>query len=335
MHLPLGSILLFTMRMIFYADASPQIGAGHVMRVTTIAQAALKMGYECHFVGDIQSLTWVKEYITSLGFKSVSGSLDRISLSWHDSILVFDSYTLSSSSGCLRPSEWALTVNVCDRYTPKYPADLYILQDLSPTVDSKHPNVFSGPDFTLLREEIVKCSISRDYGTPLKVVVTGGGSDPYFFVRNLLHELVSVQYEMEIHTFANYFLPEYSSLNVIQHSPGLQLDRVAKDAGLAITTASTTSLEFIAREIPTLIACVTNNQIPNYRELVNLGYALPIGSRDEYGFWAFNSKTLESAITEPRVRDVLRKRIRGLIDLGATTRVMNEVEQYLLKRNLR
>ena len=322
------------MRMIFYADASPQIGAGHVMRVTTIAQEALSRGYECHFAGDIQSLNWVKEYIVNLGFKSVSSSLDALYLESHDCILFFDSYTLASDSHCLGSSEWVLTVNVCDRFTPEYPADLYILQDLSPNTYGKYPNVFSGPDFTLLRKEIVKCSNLRNYSAPLKVVVTGGGSDPYFFVRNLLRELVLIQSDMEIHAFANYILPKHSEMNVIQYDVGLQLDEVAIDAGLAITTASTTSLEFIAREIPTLIACVTNNQIPNYQELSKLGYALPIGGRDEEDIWVFENKTLESAITEHRVRDSLREQVRGLIDLRAPTRVIDEVERYLLKGKL-
>jgi spore coat polysaccharide biosynthesis predicted glycosyltransferase SpsG len=321
------------MRMIFHADASPQIGAGHVMRVATIAEKAIQEGYECHFVGEITGLVWVKEYIAHLGFQTVKSALSDISPIILNSILVFDSYNLSEDSICLEGSNWALTVNVCDRFTPHYPADLYVLQDLSVPANGRDEKVLSGPDFILLRQGISKSRRSKNSKGPLNIVVAGGGSDPFRFVEHVLLQLIAVDFDFKVDAFADYPLPALESPKFTLHKNGPSLDRIAPIADLVITTASTTSLEFIAREIPTLIACVTPNQIPNYKDFSRLGYALPIGERTDESGWNIDSKTLESAIILSSVRESLISRIQELIDLKATSRVLDEIELRISEKS--
>jgi spore coat polysaccharide biosynthesis predicted glycosyltransferase SpsG len=321
------------MRMIFHAEASPQIGAGHVMRVATIAEKAIREGHECHFVGEIKGLVWVKEYIEHLGFQTVRPAFRDISPIIIDSILIFDSYNLSEDSICLQHSIWALTVNVCDRFTPDYSADLYVLQDLSVPVNGRNRKVLSGPDFTLLRQGITKSRRPKNSNGPLNIVVTGGGSDPFYFVEHVLLQLISIDFNFKVDAFADYPLPALESPKVTLHKNGTLLDRIAPLAGLAITTASTTSVEFIAREIPTLIACVTPNQIPNYLDFSRLGYALPIGERTDESGWNIDSKTLKNAIILSSVRDSLVSRIQELIDLKATSRVLDEIKVRISEKS--
>jgi len=57
----LHSILLFPVRFIFRADASREIGSGHVMRSLALAEEAISRGFDCIFVGKISDLDWVSE----------------------------------------------------------------------------------------------------------------------------------------------------------------------------------------------------------------------------------------------------------------------------------
>ena len=322
------------MRMIFHADASPQIGAGHVMRVATIAEKAIQEGHECHFVGQIKGLVWVKEYIEHLGFQSVNPTFQEFSPIIIDSILIFDSYILTKDSICLKRSDWALTVNVCDRFTPEYSADLNVLQDLSLPADGSNGKVLSGPDFILLRQGITKSLRSKNFDGPLSIVVTGGGSDPFYFVEHVLLKLISLDFNFKVDAFADYPLPALNSTRITLHKNGPLLDRIAPFADLAITTASTTSVEFIAREIPTLIACVTPNQVPNYTDFSRLGYALPIGERTDENGWNIDSRTLENAVTMSSVRESLVSTIQELIDLKATSRVLDEIKVRISEKSI-
>jgi spore coat polysaccharide biosynthesis predicted glycosyltransferase SpsG len=79
------------MRLVFRADASRQIGAGHVMRVTTIAEEAIGRGHECHFVGKISDLAWVEKHVQNLGFKSFIREIDVINSEFQNSVLILDS----------------------------------------------------------------------------------------------------------------------------------------------------------------------------------------------------------------------------------------------------
>jgi spore coat polysaccharide biosynthesis predicted glycosyltransferase SpsG len=318
------------MRLIFHADASLEIGAGHVMRISTLAKAAIERGYECHFIGQVASLKWVRNYIKTLGFNSISESPLQIPSDPQNCILVFDSYTLAEEADCLLSVNWKLIVNICDSFTPIYNSDLFIFQDLiAPNQQINGPKVFGGPDFILIRESIVKSQNYEDEGGKLKIVISAGGTDQYFVARNILNELNKLNLGLNIHVFADYSIPEFSALSIKQYSNGLELDRVAADAHLAITTASTSSLEFIAREIPTLVIRVTSNQQSNYDTLSELGFVLPIGSRDDKNFWSIDIESLRKAVTDRAVRDSLRRGVRGLIDGKGNSRILDLIEKRI------
>jgi hypothetical protein len=65
------SILLIPMRFVFRADASREIGSGHVMRSSVLAEEAISRGFECVFIGKISDLDWVAKRISTLGFTQV------------------------------------------------------------------------------------------------------------------------------------------------------------------------------------------------------------------------------------------------------------------------
>jgi spore coat polysaccharide biosynthesis predicted glycosyltransferase SpsG len=322
------------MRIVFRADASPQIGSGHVMRVTTIAQEAIARGYECHFVGRIGELAWVEKYVRALGFESINQDVTNRDSKFQSEILVFDSYTIALDSDYINPNYWKLVICVIDEFSPNYSADIYVNQSMAKKSLSRTGTSFNGPEFALIRSSIKKTLDRKVFDFPPTILILGGGSDPYGFVKAVLQKLSDSGSLFFAHVFSNESLDGFSGLRIYQHQIGLELDEVANDVDFAITTASTSSIEFIAREIPTLVACAVDNQEKFYSELAELGLAIPIGVRDSDGEWQLDLQTIKETIEDPKACLELRRRIHGVIDLKGPSRIMDEIELRIAEENL-
>ena len=323
------------MRIVFRADASPQIGSGHVMRVTTIAQEAIARGYECHFVGSVSELSWVEKYVRALGFKSINQDVTNRDTKFQSEILVLDSYTVAIDSPFNDPNIWKLVICVTDQFSPNYSADIYVNQSMARKSSSINGMMLDGPEFALIRNSIKKSEDRKVFDFPPKILILGGGSDPYGFVRAVLQKLSNSGSLFFAHVFSDESLESFSGLNIHQHRLGPELDEVANEVDLVITTASTSSIEFIAREIPTLIACAVDNQEKFYSELTELGYAIPIGMRDSDGEWQLDLQTIKEAIEDPRVCLELRRRIHGVIDLMGPSRIVDKIELRIAEGKFR
>ena len=86
------------MRFIFRADASREIGSGHVMRSSVLAEEAISRNFECIFVGRISGLDWVSERIANLGFSRVIEDERLFDVDRELDILVLDTYSIPVSS---------------------------------------------------------------------------------------------------------------------------------------------------------------------------------------------------------------------------------------------
>ena len=92
---------------------------------------------------------------------------------------------------------------------------------------------------------------------------------------------------------------------------------------MVLTTASTSSLEFIAREIPTGVVCLIDNQEDYYEQLGRLGYATQIGVRTSAGAWEFNVEAIKNLLASQEKRDALKESVSDLIDLKGAERVID------------
>ena len=105
---------------------------------------------------------------------------------------------------------------------------------------------------------------------------------------------------------------------------GFQLDLEASDADLVFTTASTTSLEFLAREIPVGLGCAVDNQQEYYESLVGAKVAMPVGEFRE-GKWKLDHAKMADLINSGELRKALEKKSAGLLDLKGAERIVDEI----------
>jgi spore coat polysaccharide biosynthesis predicted glycosyltransferase SpsG len=312
------------MRFIFRADASREIGSGHVMRSSVLAAEAISRGFECIFIGNISDLDWVAQRISATGFTQVLSDENSYEADSQTDVLVLDSYSIPVSNAFIAKENWKFAMSICDEITPNYMVDIELRPGFEKSrKDQVTPVVLSGAEHILIRREIFKSTRKKEVGSTTKVLVVGGGSDPFGYVPAIAEVLHSLKMNLEVHLFTDEeILTEFSGRQVV-HSIGGEIDLIACEFDVVLTTASTSSLEFIAREIPTGVVCLINNQEDYYEQLGRLGYAIQIGLRTSNGDWEFNVEAIKDLLESQERHEALKQSVLGLIDLKGAERVID------------
>ena len=316
------------MRLIIRADASVSVGTGHVMRSSTIAAEFLQLGHTVFYAGTIDPMSLILERFQEVGLTYPPIKPADFQPDHKNDILLIDSYTLNPSDPFIAKENWFKVVSIHDSVTPNYDVDLVIRPSLSSQPNPRDRiRTLSGAQFILLRNSVNK-TYPRDPNdsTPLRVLVAGGGSDPSGFC----NEVIKVLRELPFNFIANVFsdnidLAPRPDSRIKTHKVSLLLDEFAKDCDLALTLASSLSIELIAQEIPIGVACAFENQRGGFIEMVSSGFAAPIGELDNFGEWKLDKETIGELLSSSPFRDHLRSSVTGLIDLMGPKRVTQEI----------
>ena len=315
------------MRYVFRADASHTIGSGHVMRSSAIAEEFISRGMNTIFVGSITELDWVAQRIRGLGFSEIYNFSREFLPNKDTDVLVLDSYDLEKDDPFVNPNTWHSVVTIVDSVTPAYLCSLRIHPGLDSDwyQDRKIPLLY-GPEYIPLRREISLDEVEVRSGThPLSIIVLSGGTDAFGLVSVLASLLKNI--EMDFKAFLFTDMPVQVTLDHrFEIVPiGSTLDILSRNADLVFTTASTSSLEFIARGLPVAILCAVQNQVNNYEKLGALGVALQAGSRNPDETWDLNRDLIIELVCSPNIRKQLSSRACSYIDKSGSSRIVDAI----------
>jgi spore coat polysaccharide biosynthesis predicted glycosyltransferase SpsG len=320
--------------MVFFADASPVIGSGHVMRLSALAEEAINRGIETIFVGRINDVKWLEVRILGLGFSKIIDVGSFISDPNQD-ILILDSYTYGISGQFIHEKNWKTIVSLADAQTPPYRVDLLVHPGLDvSTFHHKHENFIWGAKYIPLRASIKKRKFSLRQSVS-EIVVFGGGTDNLGLAETIAGMLAKFSgfskatfFSKSTHLIESMD-PRFEALNF-----GPDLDHVIETADLVLTTASTSSLEVIAREIPVGIVCAADNQLSNYETLGNLGVAAKIGIYSESGEWELDSNIVNNLLIDFSCRSGLVIAASNLLDLRGSSRIVDAIIACSQKKDI-
>ena len=192
------------MRYVFRADASKLIGAGHVMRISAIAEELIGLKENVIFVGQISGLPWVEQRIFSLGFNHIHIDQTSFVSDPENDVLIIDSYSISKDDLFIKPNNWFRIISIVDEETPDYQCDLRIHPGLDSSWkgESKIP-ILSGPEYIPLRKSIAKNKLNRDKkAKTINFAVIAGGSDPCGLIPTMAEILHSFEDEFRVFLFA-------------------------------------------------------------------------------------------------------------------------------------
>jgi spore coat polysaccharide biosynthesis predicted glycosyltransferase SpsG len=307
------------------ADANKIIGTGHVMRTSVIAEELISRGQEVIFVGKFSKILWLKTRIEHLGFSRIIADEKKFISNPKTDILILDSYTLLVDNEFIQPMNWYSIVSIFDISTPDYASNLIIHPSIITGWKPKtKTNFLTGPNYIPLRNSITKSLNNDSSSDVLQILVVGGGTDSLNFVQAILKVLKVMPQNFNVSLFTDRISSEQLDSRFSVFSLGSHLDVKAKNCDLVFTTASTSGLEFIAREIPLGIGCAVDNQKYTYESLTNLKIAFPIGQYilDK---WNLDAESIHQLIKNQHLRQTLKSRCKDLIDLKGTKRIADKI----------
>lgn len=321
------------MRFIFLANATVETGAGHVMRISAIAESAKLRGIECLHVGNIFGLPWLNKRLSNINLQSKTITSVSDSELNNDDILIVDSYDFTSDLlqlGFISKFNKESRILISDSSTPVLPAELYIYPSLSvENVNHSNGKKIVGPSYIPLRQEITKVKYKLHTLILDKLVIFGGGTDMYHFAENmalLLRDFKNFNKAIFYTKNANDITSIDSRYTVKDF--GSSLDFELSNTNLVFTTSSTSSFEIIAREIPMGVVHSVDNQIEIYDYLGKHGLAAQIGFRESDGVWKFHFDTVKKLIDDYQFRLSIQKKIAGLLDLKGADRIVEEIVKF-------
>jgi spore coat polysaccharide biosynthesis predicted glycosyltransferase SpsG len=298
------------------------------MRSSAIAEELIARGEEVIFVGDYSEVHWLASRIRTLGFSQILSVNGGFISDPETDVLILDSYIVPIEDDFIQQKKWKGVVALVDDITPPYKTDLNIHPGLSVHgMPLKSSKILSGPKFIPFRKSIKKATKSVDKLSVLEILVVGGGTDSFNFVGAVYEILRNIDFNFQAYIFTNSdeFLELDPRFTVFPIGPGL--DEIANNVELVFTTASTTSLEFICREVAVGIGCAVDNQEQYYETLSSTGVAFPIGRYTERS-WAIDKSTVALLVQSNEVRDTLRQNCAGLIDIDGARRIVDEILKF-------
>lgn len=314
------------MRYVIRADASLQAGSGHVMRSSALAEELLGRGCEVIFIGVVTGLPWVYQRILNLGFSRILLSESEFFPNPSSDVLILDSYTLSITDPFLQESNWKKIICIADDATPLYRCDLVF----HPGIETQwqggfSATVLSGPKFVPFRASIKRNNKILKQGESPEILIVGGGADAFGFVSAIGKTLQNLELNFQANLISDQINAFEFDSRFRVLPPGEILDQLALSTDLVFTTASTTCLEFIARDIAVGIGCAVENQEQYYNSLPKHSLAAPIG-KYLTGGWVINETLIAKLIKSEKMRKVLRSKAANLIDLNGAKRIIDEIQ---------
>lgn len=275
------------MKILFRADASVELGSGHVMRCLTLAEELSRRGHLSAFACLPQAGDMLK-FIGSRGFRSFAlagnvgqpGETARILAGWEEvDWLVVDHYGLDAAwEQVLRPGVKRVLA-IDDLADRRHDCDLLLDQNLYDDPEKRYQDLLPahcrrllGPGFALLRPEFhdaAKAEPARS-GAVKNLLVSFGGSDPTDETAKTLEALALLPFRFgRVDVVVGAACPRREDLQArFGGLPGLhfhiQADNMAElmaHADLAVGGGGVSVWERCCAGLPSLCIAVAQNQL--------------------------------------------------------------------------
>ena len=310
------------MRIVLRADASKNYGSGHVMRSLAILEEFKNRGSEIVYVGKIDRMPWLSAKIDDFGFNLIVEDESKFQIDAVSDVLLLDSYSINPSSEFISKIKWKRIIVIIDELTPDYDGDLFIHPGLEISWN-KHLNrrVLFGANYIPLRKEIKKVA---PHNSKLQILIVAGSTNPEYMVEEISSIIALSKNDFEAKCFNSEVEVSNLDSRFVNLPIGEELDFHAQSADLVFTTASTTGLEMIAREIACGMACAFDNQEQYYKIITQQYLAKPIGSLDG-NKWSLDSNAIIELVDSKFLREQLIENCKGFIDLNGAKRIVDEI----------
>lgn len=336
------------------ADASPQIGTGHVMRCLALAQAWQDQGGNVTFLSFCESES-LRRRIIDEGFAFVpiesphpkAGDLSQVlfhieshtphAKNHAPSWLVLDGYHFTPEyQKAIRQGGIRLLVIDDMNHLPRYYADILLNQNIhAPDLRyrcGEDTKLLLGSEYVLLRREFLK-SHGFERKIPEKaqnILVTFGGADPDNVTLKAIRALKLLgDPDLQVKVVIG---PANQNIDRVKREAShlsfpMQIVIAVSDmaglmhwADLAITAGGSTVWELLLFRLPIIMMTLAENQQPIAEKLHNEGLALNLGRQAEVSVSALAGR-IQTILEDRNFRWDMASKAADLIDGQGTARV--------------
>jgi UDP-2,4-diacetamido-2,4,6-trideoxy-beta-L-altropyranose hydrolase len=273
------------MRILFHCEASPEIGAGHVMRCLSLAHVLINKGWECDFLSGVKTA----RSVSLLKASPINIFHDLIDLKLIYDVLVVDNYMRDHVDEKQWRKHARHLVVIDDLANRKHDCDILIDptfgrdgQDYQDLV-MQNTRIFTGVDYALLRpdfyqkREVTRARRAHQNGAISRILVSMGAMDAHN-ISALVLKAIAGHYAKQtekpaIDIVLNKAAPHLETIKAHcadlcaagfaaqMHIDTIEMAALMARADLAFGAAGTTSWERCALGLPTLMVQVADNQI--------------------------------------------------------------------------
>ena len=277
-------------RVLFVADAGPQVGGGHVMRSLTLANVLSARGAACAFAAT-PAVAALLDVFASPDIQRVEGAG-----AFGADLVVLDHYGLSAAEQWSIAGERAIVVidDMADRLLA---ADLVL--DMGQNRSARDyaglvrpgTRLLIGPGFALVRPEFAQAREAaltrrRQAGPVRRVLVSLGLTDVGGVTERVIRLAATLLAGCEIDVVVGEETASFAQLSVYGspllrlHSQVRDMARMMTEADLSIGAGGSTGWERCTLGLPSLVVVIADNQEPSAQALAAAGAALVVDARD-------------------------------------------------------
>ncbi len=344
--------------LVIRADASPEIGTGHIMRCLALAQTWQADGGTVHVIGQITDGLEERlreEGIPVRALESTPGSeadaqetaqtANRHGATW----CVVDGYHFDQQyQRCLR--EERIRVLFIDDYghADRYEADLVLNQNIDAEASlyrdrSEHTDLLLGPRFALLRKEFWPWREPRR--TPRtetqRVLVTLGGADPDNCTEKAVEALGQLEREgLQCTVAIGESNPHKSSVGAAAERAGIPINlrsnvsdmaSLMAEHDIAVSAGGSTCWELAFMGVPNVIIVLADNQCGIAEGLDDEGTALNLGWHEEVDRVDL-ARAIDAVLANADRRLEMAETAMRLVDGWGSDRVVSQMNGRLFLR---
>ena len=281
-------------RVVVRADATPQIGSGHVVRLLGLVDELLDRSVAVELVGTV-SIPWVRDLldrraVTPVDAPATAAGTARLCLDLGAGAAVLDGYDLPADLGATLRAAGLRVLSVRDGgFGAGQEADLVLDQNLgAQAAPVPGTTMLLGERYTLFRDEVLHATTAEwpgGEGTP-RVLAFFGGSDPFGAAEVLTPVVLSAVQSVDLvvvtpdEDIARSLrgLPRTEAQHLTVSAPRPDLLSVARSADAVVTATGSSVWELLLHGVPFACVQVADNQEHGYRHLVGRGLTVGLGS---------------------------------------------------------
>lgn len=336
------------MKLFVRADATVEIGSGHLMRMSALAQGWQRMGGETTFITHCE-VPALSEKLKKEGFELIevedpypnegdleltNSILDKYSNSW----CVVDGYHFDSIYyGTIRRNgNKILAVDDTVRL-PFYDVDAILNQNIfAEKLDYNcHENtkLLLGSDFASLRQEFLKWENKQKKIPKVakNILITMGGSDIHNQTARVIKTIRELETNPSVRAVVGASNPYLSKLDRISKQSKTQIELIQNAenmselmnwADLAISASGSTCWELCFMQVPAILMITGDNQSAVAKGLGEAGFAENLGWFEDVSGGELADK-IDGILTNKNRREKMSKIGRKIIDGKGTIRIID------------